>query len=530
MKNNGHVTQNEVNFGENEVLVSMTDTKGVITYANDAFVKVSGFSREELIGKSHNIVRHPDVPPGVFQNLWDDLKKEKSWIGIVKNRCKNGDYYWVEAFVSPLYQNGKLIGYQSVRTQPKKEDVERAEKIYKNAANGMGALHSVMHPSMWSLRTKFMTILTTALLVVWGACLGMLYFFQQPLWYTLPFLFTGGLVCYIMSSIFTLKLRRFAKKSCELVDNPLIRQMLTGGNDEFAQLVFENKFLKARNRTALGRLAESSHYLDTHTRSNNELIENIQREIARGQQEVSRVEQATHKMVESVREVSQSANYTAETAVSAVSDVNTSQKAVGAILQQIRDMVEHISTTGDVIVRVKSLGDNISSILTQIKEISSQTNLLALNAAIEAARAGDAGRGFAVVADEVRKLAQKTNDSSGEIEEMVQNLQSGINDAFEKMQQSSQAAQEVNNQSGIIGGSIEHIHDDVVKIKSLALQVVQAMENQTMMIDGINGSITSVTQTQTQNLSLAESLRSEGKNLGKMSAELADMVIQFRIW
>ena len=86
-----HVTRREVPFPANTVLITKTDTKGLITYCNDAFVAISGYAREELIGKSHNIVRHPDMPPQAFKWLWDTLKSERPWRGMVKNRCKNGD-------------------------------------------------------------------------------------------------------------------------------------------------------------------------------------------------------------------------------------------------------------------------------------------------------------------------------------------------------------------------------------------------------------------------------------------------------
>lgn len=529
MKNNGQVTGVEVSFGEDQVLVSMTDTKGIITFANDAFVNISGFSREELIGKSHNIVRHPDVPPAVFQNLWDELKNEKSWIGVVKNRAKSGNHYWVEAFVSPLYKDKKLIGYQSVRIKPKKEDIARAEKIYQNVSKGRASLYSKWHPNMWSMRKKFMSILSLALMLIWGAWLGILNYIDQPLWYTLPFVGFGLVACFIISSIFTAKLRKFAGESMKFVNNPIIRQMFTGINDEIGQLEFENRFLRARNRTALGRLAESSLYLNEHTRSNNDLIREIQGEIAKGQQEVCKVELSISEMVESVHQVSNNANKTAETAISAVQDTNTSQLAVKEILCKISEMVGNINVTREVIVDVKKFSDSISSILTQIREISDQTNLLALNAAIEAARAGDAGRGFAVVADEVRKLAKKTKDSSVETEDVVRNLQSSINNAYVRMQECSHAADEVNNQSGIIGESIDHIRKDVENIESLALNVKKAMSDQTTMIGGINESIVSITQTQTHNLDLAVSLKEEGGNLGDMSEELKDMVIQFRV-
>ncbi len=131
MKNNLPVTQHEKPLPQGALLVSKTDLKGIITYANDAFVEISGFSREELIGKNHNIVRHPDMPIQAFRWLWDTLKEGLPWRGIVKNRCKNGDHYWVKALVSPIKMEDKLVGYLSVRRAPSRNEITEAEVLYK---------------------------------------------------------------------------------------------------------------------------------------------------------------------------------------------------------------------------------------------------------------------------------------------------------------------------------------------------------------------------------------------------------------
>jgi aerotaxis receptor len=134
MKKNLPVTGQEKTVQEGIRLVSRTDTKGIITFANDNFVAQSGFSRDELLGSSHNIVRHPDVPPIVFEDMWDTLKKGLPWRGVVKNRCKDGDHYWVDAHVVPVRKNGETIGYMSVRTAASREDIAKAEALYAEAA------------------------------------------------------------------------------------------------------------------------------------------------------------------------------------------------------------------------------------------------------------------------------------------------------------------------------------------------------------------------------------------------------------
>ena len=108
-RRNQNVINEEVTFSAEQELVSTTDLRGVITYANPAFCQVAGFTAEELIGKNHNLVRHPDMPAAAFADLWQKLKQGQSWRGLVKNRCKDGRYYWVDAFVTPIYQQQKLV-------------------------------------------------------------------------------------------------------------------------------------------------------------------------------------------------------------------------------------------------------------------------------------------------------------------------------------------------------------------------------------------------------------------------------------
>jgi aerotaxis receptor len=156
MKNNQPVTQHEVPFPANTYVVSKTDLKGVITEVNDAFVKISGFPREELIGQSHNIVRHPDMPEAAFRDLWATLKSGLPWRGLVKNRCKNGDFYWVEAFAMPLKKNGQITGYMSVRTAAPPDKRRAAEAAYAAAGRrgtlpASGRRNLSLRVRLWSL-------------------------------------------------------------------------------------------------------------------------------------------------------------------------------------------------------------------------------------------------------------------------------------------------------------------------------------------------------------------------------------------
>ncbi|MBT7306875.1 MAG: PAS domain-containing protein, partial [Gammaproteobacteria bacterium] len=137
MKNNQPVTQVETPIPEGETLVSKTDLKGTILSANDIFIKISGFSQAELYNKNHNVVRHPDIPPRVFEDLWETLKAGRPWSQVVKNRCKDGSHYWVQANACPILENDKVVGYTSYRTPINDEQTKQAvEAAYRGIAEG----------------------------------------------------------------------------------------------------------------------------------------------------------------------------------------------------------------------------------------------------------------------------------------------------------------------------------------------------------------------------------------------------------
>ncbi len=140
MRINEPVTNNEVVMQDGQFIVSTTDMKGRITSINHDFIEISGYTEEELIGQPHNIIRHPDMPPEAFEDMWNHLKADRPWVGIVKNRCKNGDFYWVKANVTPLREHGRVTGYMSVRTKPTRKEIEEAEALYQKVRAGKASL------------------------------------------------------------------------------------------------------------------------------------------------------------------------------------------------------------------------------------------------------------------------------------------------------------------------------------------------------------------------------------------------------
>ena len=172
MKINEPVTHNEIPYPEGKILVSRTNLKGAITYANHDFIEISGFTEQELIGQNHNLVRHPDMPPEAFQDLWDSIKDGKTWVGLVKNRAKNGDYYWVKANVTPVVRNAQVVEYMSVRTKAEPHEIMEAEKLYQQINMGkaslqqQGLLHKLNFFRNLGIPNKFLSIVVAMLLPI----------------------------------------------------------------------------------------------------------------------------------------------------------------------------------------------------------------------------------------------------------------------------------------------------------------------------------------------------------------------------
>ncbi len=171
MRINEPVTDHEIVLGDDQTLVSRTNLKGIITYADPDFIAVSGFTEKELIGKNHNLVRHPDMPPEAFQDLWDTVKSGSPWTGIVKNRCKNGDYYWVEANVTPVYERGRVAGYLSVRRKATRQQIEEASELYAAIREGTRSMRP--QPGKLTLSGCNSVSLKTQLYVQLGGIAGM---------------------------------------------------------------------------------------------------------------------------------------------------------------------------------------------------------------------------------------------------------------------------------------------------------------------------------------------------------------------
>jgi aerotaxis receptor len=443
MKNNQPVTQTEIPFPAGRYIVSRTDLKGIITYANDTFIDISGFTLDELIGKNHNLVRHPDMPVQAFSWLWDTVKTGRPWRGIVKNRCKNGDFYWVEALVVPVRKAGETIGYMSVRTAPTRQQVADAQALYQKLNAGQA---SIPQASWWrrlSIRKKLTGLVIgllgaqvlSALLPLFGPQLGL---HSAHIEYGLHSLSIAsvaiGLWLMIMQNQVMSLIGGTSERLDHIAQGDLTDPISLDRLDELGRLNDDLVTMQTHLKAMMAEIADSARRVENNADAVNSGMLGT-REVAELQSvAVSRIAAAVEQLVSSALDV-------AEQAGMATQVVATSHDLLGAA--ELR-MAESQAASSEVVRAVDGASKSMSAlyhstvaigqISLAIKDIADQTNLLALNAAIEAARAGESGRGFAVVADEVRKLAEKAAAQTNEITATVNAIQRVTKNAVQGME------------------------------------------------------------------------------------------------
>ncbi len=526
MKNNQPINDKQKNFDDSARIVSSTDLKGKIIYANEDFINISGFSKDEIIGENHNLIRHPDMPPAAFANLWENVKQGKSWMGIVKNRCANGDYYWVDAFVAPVFEGNSITGYQSVRLKPEKNHVNNAEKLYKQLSTATPLWQYLLKPFKTALMGKIITanVLSITLGVLVAASLGSSFSVEN-----IAALSTMLISTFILGKWLAQPWQLAAKKSESICHNPLVQAVYCGRQDELGQLQSVIQMQKAQLETVVWRLNDATSELQNAAEQAAQSTRQTEVDMGKQQLEVQQVATAMNEMTSTVQEVARNTSFTAESTKKADIEVRLGKDIVDKTINSIQDMASKVEDSVVVIKKLANDSEQINGVVDVIRNVAEQTNLLALNAAIEAARAGSQGRGFAVVADEVRTLASRTQSSTDEIQQMVKNLLATTEDAVSTMEQSHKVAQGSVGQAAEAGESLNSILQAVDNISQMSAQIATAAEEQSAVSDEINQNIINISLSAENTVEMTSQSSRANQLLINEIARIQTMVRQFGI-
>ncbi|GAA3967951.1 PAS domain-containing methyl-accepting chemotaxis protein [Allohahella marinimesophila] len=527
MRKNVPVTNRENDYPASMRIVSTTDLDGTLQHCNDDFCEIAGFDHDELIGQPHNLIRHPDMPPAAFADLWGTVKAGKSWMGIVKNRCKNGDHYWVDAFVAPVMEGKQVIGYQSVRLKPAKINVSRAEALYRSLwgpASIWQSLRSRMRPGLMG-KSVYACLLTAAATLAANAAVGAMV--AGSLWPTFAALGTAVLAAIICASLLAAPWKRAAAEARRQFDNPVATGIYTGRHDELGQLQALIQFQKARLETVIWRIADTSGGLSSVSGRATAMTRKTAQDMDGQMNEVEQVATAMNEMAATVQEVARNASATATAARDAESQVDQGSRVVEDTVHCINRLASEVSRIESVIGQLSEQSQHISTVVEVIRSIADQTNLLALNAAIEAARAGEQGRGFAVVADEVRSLAARTQTSTEEIQNMIQGIQNSSGEARDAMAEGRKVANESVERANAAGEALTAIRAAVSTAMEMTMQIATAAEEQSVVSEEIDSNVGRIYQASQQTREATNETREANEELAVAIQRLDAMTRQF---
>ncbi|MBY4678901.1 methyl-accepting chemotaxis protein [Marinobacterium arenosum] len=512
------VTNREQQMPDGEQIISTTDLKGRITYVNQVFCDVSGFTEDELLGKAHNVVRHPDVPPAAFANLWENLKQDKPWRGLVKNRCKNGDHYWVDAYVTPLFENGQKVGYQSVRVKPSRAMIDKAQTIYDLANAGKAGRHLKLRSlasQSWLLGGGIMLASALGLWLA-DASLSQL---------AIALLAEAGLLGLLARTL--APIQKLTDEARQVASNPLIQLMYCNRMDELGEIELALEMDEARNRTVLGRLEDIARVIGDVVNTTDHTIRQSNDGIALQEQETDKVAAAISQMASATDEI---ARHTADTSASSQglhSQTGVGRDNLGETVNLITELSNEVIRASDSSRALQQHTEQIGSVVTVISEIADQTNLLALNAAIEAARAGEQGRGFAVVSDEVRTLATRTQHSTQEIREAIEQIQQAVAGTVEIMDRSRERAEHSVSVVRDTDQTFEAVQQEMHSIADRCVQVASAAGQQNDVVGEIQQNVVSIRELAHKNQQASEHAAQATQQLRETIAQLDSMVTAF---
>ncbi|WP_439816335.1 methyl-accepting chemotaxis protein [Zavarzinia sp. CC-PAN008] len=563
MRTNLPVTQREYEFPQGTILVSKTDPGGRINFVNEAFVTVSGFTEEELMGEPHNIVRHPDMPVEAFGDMWATLRSGKPWVGMVKNRRKNGDHYWVRASATPIVEGGQTVGYMSVRTALSAAKIAEAEAVYKavreKTARDVAVQQGrIVATDAASQRRRTLSRVQPQVRLFAGglfgvlllACLsGALNLGWIP---ALVLLALGaGVAAYGLriGADLQAKAQALVGQIWGITQNDYDADIDIESDDDLGDVSRYLRALQTKLRFDVEERRKTEADLketeENARRTQAQLDADKARQMAEQERRTNRVtelsnafDQQAATLLQSVEGAASALQATARDLASTAEDTNhrstivagaseetsINVNTVAAATEELSASIEEISRqvnqsnhiTGKAVDEVARTGENvrllaegarkIGDIVDLINDIASRTNLLALNATIEAARAGEAGKGFAVVASEVKALANMTAKATEDIAQQIAAMQQATDGTVNAIEGVGRTIREINEFSAAIASAVEEQGASTQEIVRNIAQAAAGTQEVSSNISGVNSAAAETGRASSHVLSAADDL------------------------
>jgi aerotaxis receptor len=512
----------EKNLGEDDYLITRNDTQGHLTYVNARLLELTGFTQAELIGASPTVLYHTDMPGAVNVDRTESLKRNGTWTGLIKHACKDGSNFWALATLTANLQNGKLIGYTSVRTRPAPEQIERAKRAYAALKKGKSRHYAVRQGEIVTpgIRRRLHALVRTRQLLMPSdySLLGAITLFgtgiavgaawsmrddMQPAFALLPIALalaaagfaTGTRAAALPHRRVLHTVRKFAAGDLS-VKAPDIKM-----HKEFGEL---NHSLKVMQKGLAVAVRDVRRGISASSGAADEIAAATADLATRTEQQAASLEHTAVTVADLARTVRNNLDGTAEAQ-------RCFQDAAVLAEQGRRAAEQAVTTMRDLTTRAKS----VASVSATIESIAFQTNLLALNASVEAARAGTEGRGFAVVASEVRALAQRSSGAAKEIHELINatlgQIENGAREVYTSGQVIDKLASTVDGLGNIVAG------------------IAASTQAQSTGVDQLGGAMSQLDAMTQHIVAMGEQTAAASQMLADLNAQLAIAMAAFRL-
>ncbi|MGB7135524.1 MAG: PAS domain-containing methyl-accepting chemotaxis protein [Acidobacteriaceae bacterium] len=541
-----HTTNTETVVPEGAYIYSRTDLQGRITEANDAFAEISGYRAEDMVGKAHNLVRHPDMPREAFADMWHSLQAGRPWQAVVKNRRSDGGFYWVLANASPVREQGRVVGYQSIRFRPTREQVAAAGEAYRGIREGDRSLkivegRVVRVRSSWLSRlagssAQLAASLGLALVACAAGLPGLLASGSDSLLtHTAEAAFGLSAAAALVALLYALPKQTRDSRTLQsyldgvLSSGDLTRRCALMREDRMGAIGRRLNLLTSWVQATVLSVRDAVVHVESGTRHVFEEVMEIEKAANSQSAASSSLAAAAAELELTIREVSEHLRSTENTVhqsgTQATAGAEVTERAAG----QIHSLAAAIQGAAAEVQALGATSAEVGQIAGVIREIADQTNLLALNASIEAARAGEAGRGFAVVATEVRNLADRTMKATAGIDALIVKIKGDSERAINGMRtgqvQVSESVTMVQSANEVLTG-INGLMGDAVRQVS---EIANSSSQQTEAMNEISRNITQVATMTEQNEAVVRRTTELMKVLNPMVGRVQKAVLQYQV-